>query len=233
MTKCASFKPIACSLALLILACGSVTAAPGISVGSTAAAPGGSGSVPVILSGNTTGVALQFDLVFDSTVVVAASVNASYASANHILASGQPTNGVLRVILYSLSNAQLNNGALINFQLSTAAAAAEGLVNLVVTNVVMADANASSVQPITAQPGILTISAGAGSQLTLLVRMSSGQVQLQLKGPAGKLYILQGSRDLLQWTNLSTNVLAGGQINLTDITATNLSQRFYRANYAP
>lgn len=206
--------------------------APVISVGVSSGAPGGSASVPVYLSGNISGVALQFDLLFDPARIAAASA-VSVADPNHVLVTGQPTNGVLRIVLYSLSNAQLGSGTLIDFQMAILPGAPEGPLVLAVTNAVMADITGASVQPIALQSGLLTISVGAGSQLTLIGRLVNGQVQLQLSGPANKRYILQSSPDLSNWINVSTNVLTGGLISLTDSPPANGSQRFYRANYAP
>lgn len=223
-------------LGALVLICGGrllANAAPAISVGSASGAPGGNASVPAYLFGNTAGVSVQFDLVFDPARITAVSAASDSAAPTHVLASGQPANGVLRIVLYSLSNAQLGSGTLVNFQLAISPAAAEGPLILQVTNAVMADITGSSVQPLSLQPGLLTISAGAGSRLALIARLVNGQVQLQLTGPANKLYLFQSSPDLSNWITVSTNVLTDGQINLTNSPPANASPRFYRAKYAP
>jgi hypothetical protein len=178
------------------------------------------------------GVAVQFDVVLDPTRITAASAAAGTAAPSHLLTSAQLTNGALRVVLYSLANAQLGSGTLVNLQLAIAPTAPEGPLVLRITNALMADVTGSSLQPIALQAGSLTISAGAGSRLNLLARLVNGQVQLQLSGPANKNYILQTSTDLAQWLNVSTNVLTDGQILITN-SPPNSSQRYYRANYAP
>ena len=220
-------------VAVLLLTGLCCDAGPAISVGTSSVAPGTAGSVGLTLLGNTAGVALQFDLVFDPARIAAVSATTDSAAQNEILASGQPSNGVFRVVLYSLRNAQLAAGTILDLQLAVAPNSPEGPLILGLTNAVMADITGAGVQPIALQPGSLTISAGAGSRLTLLARFVNGQVQLQLTGPANKNYILQSSPDLTQWVNVSTNLLTDGQILITNSPPANSSQRFYRANYAP
>lgn len=236
MSRCSRiYAATRLSVGLLVLVTTSLMnalGAPAIAVGSTAGAPGGTATVPIYLSGNTRGVAAQFDLAFDANRIALASAVGGGGSPNHILASGQPTNGVLRVVLYSLTNSLLGNGVLINLRLTILPAAPESVMPIQVTNALLADVTAASVQPLTLQAGSLLISLGAGSRLASLNR-SAGQVQFQLIGPADKRYVIQGSPDLSSWIDLATNVLAGGQITITDTTATNLPQRFYRARYAP
>lgn len=218
----------------LLLTASSVTGwgAPGLAVGSYAVAPGGNASLPVVLAGNSSGVALQFDLVFDPTQVTAAAATPS-AGVTHLLATSQPASGTLRVVLYSLANAQLKDGLLLGLQLSVSPVAVEAPVAIQITNALLADVTGIAVTPLALQPGVLTISAGAGAKLGLLVRATDGQIQFQLTGPADKRYVIQGSSDLSQWQNLSTNVLVGGQVTISDGSATNAVRRFYRARYAP
>jgi hypothetical protein len=232
--KLSDVRVVGVALQILALSCSSsLKAAPAVSVGPSSAAPGGSGTSLVYLVGNTSGVALQFDLVFDPSRVVAAGVMSDPSNLTHVVVSGQPTNGVLRVVLYSLNNALLNSSALVDLQVAIAPGAAEGPLALLVTNAILADATGSGVAPVSLLPGTLTISAGAGSRLTLLGRFVGGQVQLQLTGPANKKYILQSSPDLATWINISTNILTDGQITLSDSPPPASSKRYYRANYAP
>jgi hypothetical protein len=121
----------------------------------------------------------------------------------------------------------------VDLQVALAPGTAEGPLSLKVTNAVLSDATGAGVAPVSLLPGTLTISAGAGSRLTLLGRLVNGQVQLQLSGPANKRYILQSSADLATWINVTTNVLTDGQITLNDSPPPASSKRYYRANYAP
>ena len=57
----------------------------------------------------------------------------------------------------------------------------------------------------------------------------NGQFSLTLTGPANSNAVISASSDLQNWNPLTTNQLVGGTLRFTDTTATNFSQRFYRA----
>ena len=222
---------------LVLLCCGAISlvragAAPNLSVGSMAGAPASTIGVPVNLSGNTTGVSIQFDLTFDTNRIASASA-VPVPLPNHLLASGSPASGVLRVIMYSPNNTILPNGSLMTLQLTLSSLAAQGLTPIQITNALLVDASSAVLQPLGLQLGLINISAGAGSSLTLLGPPLNGQLSLLLFGPSDKRYVLQSSIDLFQWFDLRTNVLIGGQASFTDSPGSNSAQRFYRAKYLP
>jgi hypothetical protein len=62
---------------------------------------------------------------------------------------------------------------------------------------------------------------------------SNGQFHFTLTGPAGSNAVILASTNLLAWTPLATNPLAGGSLHFTDMLATNLPRRFYRALLQP
>ena len=58
-------------------------------------------------------------------------------------------------------------------------------------------------------------------------------IQIQLTGQAGRRYAIQVSPDLLNWTPLISNQLAGTSWNWTDTQTGNQPHRFYRAVWLP
>ena len=60
-----------------------------------------------------------------------------------------------------------------------------------------------------------------------LVKLESGDVQMTLTGPAGKLYVIEASTDLKAWVPVSASGVSNGSTFL-DPDAHNYSRRFYR-----
>jgi hypothetical protein len=60
-----------------------------------------------------------------------------------------------------------------------------------------------------------------------------GQVVLQLQGQSGAPYVIQSSPDLVTWTPVSTNTLAGGTLNITNLISPDSPQQFWRAVWQP
>ncbi|HLX71666.1 MAG TPA: alpha-L-arabinofuranosidase [Verrucomicrobiae bacterium] len=62
---------------------------------------------------------------------------------------------------------------------------------------------------------------------------ASGQFAFQLNGQSGTPYIVQSSPDLVNWTAVSTNRLAGPTLNFTNAVSFADSARFWRAIWQP
>lgn len=60
-----------------------------------------------------------------------------------------------------------------------------------------------------------------------------GQVVLQVQGQSGVPYIIQSSPDLMTWTPVSTNTLAGSTLNITNLISPGSPQEFWRAVWLP
>ena len=60
-----------------------------------------------------------------------------------------------------------------------------------------------------------------------------GQFVLQLQGQPGTPYIIQSSPDLFTWTPVSTNLLAGNLLNITNAISSVVTQQFWRAVWQP
>jgi hypothetical protein len=59
--------------------------------------------------------------------------------------------------------------------------------------------------------------------------ISNGVPIFQLNGQPGYTYIVQGSTNLIDWTNIASIVNSNGTVPFTDQASTNSAQRFYRA----
>ena len=65
------------------------------------------------------------------------------------------------------------------------------------------------------------------------VRVASGRVSFAISGVAGRSYVLQASTDLAQWLDLSTNVLSGSALRVTNQIDPAFPQRFFRLRSGP
>jgi hypothetical protein len=72
---------------------------------------------------------------------------------------------------------------------------------------------------------VITLSATGGAGMG----MTSSGFGFQLSVPLGCTYIIQASTDLQSWTPIATNLATSASMEITDSTATNLNERFYRA----
>ncbi len=73
-------------------------------------------------------------------------------------------------------------------------------------------------------PGVLFTAPGA---------FVNGAFQMTLAGPVGSSYVLQTSTNLTQWTSISTNTPAASPFILSDPSAANSGDRFYRVIQQP
>lgn len=202
-----------------------------ITIGNGSGLSGTTVLVPVQFQTDANVVALQFEVRFDTTRLSSGAATAGSALNGHLVNSAETTPGSHRVVIYSLANARLTNGILVSIPFTIAPNATSGTATLSVTNVILADASAAAVGLINLAAGGLSITAPA--RLGAIVRANDGNVQFQLTGAGGRSYVVQGSIDLVQWSNLSTNVATGTVASFTDTTALNFPRRFYRALLVP
>ena len=66
-----------------------------------------------------------------------------------------------------------------------------------------------------------------------VLAVSSNQVQLQLQGQSGAPYVLQSSPDLLHWSAVATNTLAGSSTNWPVPVPPGTAAQFFRAVWQP
>ena len=108
--------------------------------------------------------------------------------------------------------------------------AAASLQDIATTNFPTAGTNFSYSFP----PLSLTLFTFApGPSALSVLGVQPGQVQLLLQGQPGTPYVIQSSPDLMTWTSVSTNTLAGSTLNITLPVATGSPHQFYRAVWQP
>jgi hypothetical protein len=62
---------------------------------------------------------------------------------------------------------------------------------------------------------------------------SAGQFAFQLRGQSDVPYVIQTSPDLINWTSVSTNLLTGTLLNMTNLITEQLPQKYWRAAWLP
>jgi uncharacterized repeat protein (TIGR03806 family) len=72
-----------------------------------------------------------------------------------------------------------------------------------------------------------------GVTFTGPISLSNGVFSVQLSGPVGKTYVLQGSTDFSNWVSVNTNVPAASPFTISDPQAGSFLYRFYRAVQQP
>jgi hypothetical protein len=88
-------------------------------------------------------------------------------------------------------------------------------------------------QPVTALPVSLTVSSGIPNPPSLLhISASNNQIVFQLLGDTNVPYVVQQSSNLLAWNSVSTNLLPGGMLNITNPITTSATV-FWRALWHP
>ncbi len=204
-----------------------------LSIGSTTGNPGSTVSVPSSLSSDTNVVAVQYDVLFNSTNLNSDAPVAGTAQAGSVIASSLLNPGTRRVVLYSPTNAALTNGILANLVFSIATNAPAGVTSLTLTNVIFANAQAARVQSPTLVPGFVTVSLTAPARFGTILLSTNGAVQFNVLGIDTVTYVIQTSTNLMQWVDLSTNVVSGGAINFTDTNVSHFRYRFYRVRTGP
>lgn len=108
--------------------------------------------------------------------------------------------------------------------------AAAYLQDLATNNVAITGTNLNYTFP----PLSLTLFTFAPRAATLAAQnLPARQLQLVIQGQPGTPYILQGSSDLIHWSSLSTNLLAGSSLAITNPISSAVPIQFYRAVWLP
>lgn len=80
---------------------------------------------------------------------------------------------------------------------------------------------------------VLTLSPSAPSLVPLATQPVASKLVVRLQGQSGVPYVMQTSTNLVNWTPVSTNVLVGSTLNVTNTVAPGTAQRFWRAVWQP
>jgi Cohesin domain len=222
------------SVVLALLAgSGIVSANPMLSVGSTAGVSGSTVQVAINYTTDTNAPSLQFDLVYSTNYLSSGEPVAGNALSDHLIGSSESSPGLRRVLIFSFSNAPITNGVLVFVPFTIATNAPDQDEPLVLTNVVVASADAQVV-PASATNGTLAI-AVLPPQFSSIAPTNGGVIHLQLAVTAGRSYSIQATTNLQspQWTTLETGVVTNGVLEFDDVSAGTFSRRFYRALVVP
>ena len=205
-----------------------VAAAPQLALGTASGTPGSATSVTNQFISEVSVVALQYDVLFDGGKLGAASAFTGNALLDHQLFLSSPGPGTSRVVVYSLSNAQLSNGVLAQLYFTIAANAPVGATAVTFTNGILASPAGQAIDGANYVPGSITIVAGP-ARLGTVARAQNGLVQFEVTGSYNGNYVIQASNNLIDWTPLGTNIAVNGIIQLQDNDSAIFPTRFYRA----
>ncbi len=130
---------------LLLLALGAAPARAGLEivVGSGLVDPGDSVDIPVSITTDVSVVAVHLDVSFDPTYLSVGSPVAGDVFDDHQVVSHVSSEGVLRMVVYSLTNGTLGTGTLVTLPFSVDPASPEGTYFLRVTAATIADGSYS------------------------------------------------------------------------------------------
>jgi len=211
---------------------GALAAAPSLHIGSAGGVPGSVVRLPVLLQSTSPVVAGEFEISHSSPYLDLESAHQGTGASQHRVRSAVPAAGRRRVILYSIVNAPLRDGAIAELTVRILPNAPDVAVSLSVTNVLLVAPDGSALEPATTALGTLRISAARFEPVQV---DPSGSVDLELNGRPDGRYVIQfaPTPDAVVWSNLSTNVAIDGVIRIRDPGAAGRSEGFYRAVLAP
>ena len=202
--------------------------ATGLSAGRAVGVPGGLATLRVDLTAESPVVAAQFDLLFSPGLAEGAATDPGDGASSHHLVSADIAPGVRRVVVYSLDNRPLVNGALAQIALRLFPGLSDQVVPLTLTNVVLSDPMAAGLTPISLAHGTLLVTTALPARFTLAERLENGGFRLQFSGTPDRRYVLERSSTLTSWSVLSTNTAVGGIVEFLDPASIH-GQSFYRA----
>jgi hypothetical protein len=124
------------------------------------------------------------------------------------------------VLVFSLQNSAITNRNPVQlpFIVSPSEYASSG--PLTPNNAILAKADGTAVTPLALKSGTIFV-----QPVTLL---PGGHVQFFLPSTTDQRYIIQGTTNLVEWVNISTNVATGSFLDLIDVDAGSHPYRFYR-----
>lgn len=181
-------------------------------------------TVPVPLTLRHTGSvsAVQFDLSYPSSTLMAGTFQAATTQSNAVIRSRKVSPNTFRVLAYSQNVGLLRtNSSLGQLPFTVPAGMVTGGGRIVLSNALAASRAATAVTPLGLNHGSVQV-----SQVFL---NPDGAVDLLFNVESNRTYVIQVSEDLIHWTNLSTNFATLDYIIITDTDAPMHSLRFYRA----
>jgi uncharacterized repeat protein (TIGR01451 family) len=143
----------ALALVGLTAGAGSLHAQADLSVGDGAAKPTETDEVSIDVVSNPGASALQLDIPFDDALLTAGTPVGSAGLVDHVVSHVEPQPGLLRIVLYSPTNAPLPTGEVLRVPFTAKAAATVGETALAPMAAEVATPDAAVVLPLTLTPG--------------------------------------------------------------------------------
>ncbi len=214
---------------LLLLGTGGAPAAPSISVGTTAGAPGTSNLVPVNVTIDANVTLFQFDLLYATNDLTPGTPVGGSALADQQLGSAVVSPGLIRVLGYSFSNSPITNGVLAYVPFAIATNAPDHDEMLMISNVLMVSAQLIVVPATVNSNAVLSVT--VPPRFSAIFPTNAGAMHLELTGTTGRVYVIQAATNLAlpQWSPLATNTDITGTLPFDDVSAAAAPSRFYRA----
>src|SRR5437867_4023307 len=201
-------------------------AAPRLSVGTVRGFPGNTVELPVSLRYGTNDaqdvVALQADILFESTGIADGGIANGQMLRRHVLASSRPGAGVRRLLVYSLENAVLTNGIVATIPFMVGPKEYRNFA-LTLANVILVRADGSQVfgSNVDGFIGVSQVFVAKDGHADGFFNVASNEVE--------QCYVIQATTDFVTWVNLQTNSVAGNLLEFNDANASAYDHRFYRA----
>ena len=149
-------KKITLALLLLLISCLNLHAqtSPALSVTDTTVMYGQlTFEVPITFESDSTVSALQFDLLYDNTVIEPQNINTT--TANHLIHSNEIIPGIHRILVYSPDNDPIEGAIIITLEFSVLATGVQSA--LIFDNIVLSDNSGTAITPASTDDGLVTL----------------------------------------------------------------------------
>ncbi len=208
---------------------GTAIGATDFTVGIVNGSAGGQVLIPVDLTSGDQPIGVQFDIVYDGSVLVSDPVLDGAAAAAHTIESNAVNSGRRRVVIYSDTNAVIGDGVIIEIPF-TVAVGSYGTMQVVdLVSVLVSDSSGQPIAPFGTTAGTLDIIEIPTNLGSLTLDTETGEFQFDLTGEEGKTIRIEASTDLEVWESLGEFVITDGGFSFTDPNAGDFTERFYRA----
>jgi uncharacterized repeat protein (TIGR01451 family) len=144
-------------------------AQPDLLIGSGSGLPGDTLQIPVNLTADGTVVGLQLDLQYDAGLLSPGSAVGGSALSGHSFATSIPSQGIYRVVIYSVASATLGSGTLVTVPFAIETTALPGSTNLTMASVLLGNGTAAAVSATSLGSGSVTIGPQQGAESDLSV----------------------------------------------------------------
>ena len=200
-------------------------------IGEATTSAGTAVSVPVTSQGAPGGVAAQFDLSYNPSLVSLAGISSGDGLAGHVVDQHELAPGHWRALVYSTTNNPIATGTLLWLSFNVPPNTPDGVVPLMLANAIVAQTNGLRVQPLAQVSGALTVSSPAD---VLALRLADGgRLVAAVTGVPGRTFTLQGTPDFFHWADLGRYTNQNGTLVLTNYLQAERNAYFYRTVFRP